>query len=332
MGFSHLAPEMKSLTRRQARARGLGCALPLLLALVPAWAAAPHGPTVMHCGSVPSAILGRSVGYCVALPADYTTSGHRRYPVLYYLHGLFENDRSWQENGGKAVLDHLLAKGEVGDFIVALPDAGESFYVNSLSGKVRYEDFFIREFIPFIDRTYRTIPSRGERALDGDSMGGYGSLHLGLSHANLFSVTCALIPALIARLPNPFPEQFVHYEYVLEKSFGSPISETYWVANSPLTLAKHPDNFKGLKIYFAAAESDRFGFEKGAEQLDEILTAEHVPHVFTMRPGGHDWDFVDANMKGTLVFAWKYFKRAEAKDHAPHAAGPSRPNAELPGH
>src|SRR5579863_9912770 len=60
--------------------------------------ARPAGPsptTTIECEAFPSAILGRSVNTCVALPADYATATSTRYPVLYFLHGLFENETSW---------------------------------------------------------------------------------------------------------------------------------------------------------------------------------------------------------------------------------------------
>src|SRR5207247_9555104 len=105
----------------------------------------PASATTLDCGAVSSSILGRSVDYCVALPADYNSSAPARYPALYYLHGLFENERSWSERGGQEVLDGLVKGAEVGKFLVVLPDGGKTFYVNSYDGRDRYEDFFIRE-------------------------------------------------------------------------------------------------------------------------------------------------------------------------------------------
>src|SRR5713226_531967 len=60
--------------------------------------AVPATPTTIECEAFPSAILGRSVNTCFALPADYSSS-KMRYPVLYLLHGLFENETSWGERG-----------------------------------------------------------------------------------------------------------------------------------------------------------------------------------------------------------------------------------------
>src|SRR5689334_10330136 len=155
------------------------------LTISPSVAAQSTGATTLDCSQVQSTILGRTVNYCIDLPADYASSG-KRYPVLYFFHGMFEDERSWSERGGKEILDGMLAKGELGPFLVAMPDAGKTFYVNSYDGKDRYEDFFTQEFIPYIDQHYRTIAQPAGRGLFGVSMGGFGSLHIGLRHANLF--------------------------------------------------------------------------------------------------------------------------------------------------
>ena len=101
----------------------------------------------LECDSISSAILGRAVEYCVALPPGYD-AGVERYPVLYYLHGLFEDERSWSEHSGRQTWESLMSQGKIGKFIVVMPDGGKSFYVNSFDGHERYEDFFIQEFVP----------------------------------------------------------------------------------------------------------------------------------------------------------------------------------------
>ena len=124
----------------------------------------------LDCSSLFSAILGRDVAYCIALPPGYD-QGTARYPVLYFLHGLFENEKSWSEHSGQQTWESLMSQGKIGKFIVVMPEGGKSFYVNSFDGKERYEDFFIQEFVPAIDRKYRTIAaSRGpgnQRRLHG---------------------------------------------------------------------------------------------------------------------------------------------------------------------
>lgn len=292
--------------------------------------ATPSTSTSLQCGEVQSTILGRSVGYCVALPGDYNSSTTTRYPTLYYLHGLFEHERSWGDRGGQQILNDLLQSGQVGEFLVVSPDAGKSFYVNSLDGKERYEDFFVKEFVPAIDRMYRTRAERGERGLSGDSMGGYGALHLGMRHPDLFGSVSAQSAALLPKFPNPVPTEgrWGFYARVLSGPFGSPLNEAYFDANNPLTLAEHPEQFAGLKLYFDCGDHDRYGFQEGNELLDRELTEKHVPHEFHLREGDHGWSYLTQYMKYSLLFQWHCFEPTGHQADAPSSK--SQPGGKTP--
>ena len=272
--------------------------------------------TTIECNAIPSAILGRSVNTCVALPADYASATGTRYPVLYYLHGLFENETSWTDRGGKEILDGLLANGQVGKFMVVLPDGGRSFYINSMDGHERYEDFFIQELVPAIDKKYRTIPDAARRGISGSSMGGYGALHLAMRHADVFGSASAQSAALLPKFPNPLPTEgrWGFYAKVLQGPFGSPLSESYWEANSPLALAEHPEKFSTLKLYFDCGDQDRYGFEEGAQLLDKTLTEHGFAHEFHLRPGNHGWSYLNLYMKYSLIFHWQVWSSKLAQD------------------
>lgn len=272
----------------------------------------------VSCSSLQSAILGRSVDYCVAFPPGFDPSGASRYPTLYFLHGLFENDRSWSERGGERLWEDLTAGGEIGKFLVVLPDAGKTFYVNSLDGRERYEDFLINEFVPAIDRMFPTVADRTARGITGTSMGGYGALHLSMRHPDIFGSASAHSAALLPKFPNPIPTEgrWGFYARILQGPFGSPLNEAYWEANSPLTLAEHPDGFAGLKLYFDCGDQDRYGFDEGAKLLDQTLTARGVPHEFATRPGGHGWTYLLQYMPYSLRFHWQYFRQAEENGKA----------------
>ncbi len=293
----------------------LGAALlpPALRAQAAATTGLPRpAATTLDCWEVQSSILGHSVNVCVAFPADYKSSGAVRYPTLYFLHGLFENERSWIERGGQEILDDLLSRGEIGKFLVVLPDGGKTFYVNSFDGREKYEDFFILELVPAVDRKYRTTRDASARGVSGTSMGGYGALRLGMRHQEVFGSASGHSPALLPKIPNPIPSEgrWGFYAQVLQESFGSPLNEAYWESNSPLTLAEHPDRFAGLKIYFDCGDHDRYGFEEGAQLLDKVLTSRGFPHEFALRPGGHGWSYLRQCMKFSLLFHWRCFDAA----------------------
>jgi len=289
---------------------GVALAVAALSALVHS---RPAASLKNDCLAVPSALLGRAVDACVVLPDQDAPRATGRYPTLYYLHGLFEDDRSWIERGGEQILEELLSGHEAGPFIVVLPDGGRTFYVNSYDGHVRYEDFFIQELVPYIDRHYPTIPDRGARGISGTSMGGYGALHLAMRHPDMFGSASAQSAALLEKFPHPIPAEgrWGFYARVLQESFGSPLNEQYWEANSPLMLAEHPSQFASLKLYFDCGDHDRYGFEEGAEVLDRTLTNRGFPHEFSLRAGNHGWSYLNKYMKYALLFHWRLFAEAE---------------------
>jgi S-formylglutathione hydrolase FrmB len=298
--------------------RGLGASPPLS----PEPRTSAGGASTTECGSIQSAILARSVEYCADVPAGYASSS-KRYPTLYFLHGLFENEQSWIERGGREILDKARAQGQVGDFLVILPDGGKTFYVNSFDGHDRYEDFFIQELVPAIDRKYRTLPDRGDRGVSGSSMGGYGALHLAMRHSDVFGSVAAQSAALVPMIPDPLPSdgRWSFYAHVLAGPFGAPLNGSYWEANSPIRLAEHPERFAGLKLYFDCGDKDRYGFEEGAELLDRILAEKHFPHEFLLRSGNHGWSYLNQYMKYALLFEWRAFEQGGRG--GPSSAGPA---------
>ena len=292
---------------------------------------AAHGPlpgaaSELECWAISSSILGRSVNVCTALPADYAASAPARYPVLYFLHGLFENQSSWSDRGGQQVLNELLGQRAVGEFLVVMPDGGKTFYVNSLDGHERYEDFFIQELVPAIDKKYRTIPDLSARGISGTSMGGYGALHLAMDHPGVFGSASAHSAALIPKIPNPLPTEgrWGFYARVLQGPFGSPLNEQYFEANNPLTLAGDPTRFARLKLYFDCGDHDRYGFQEGAEALHEKLAAKGFPHEYALRSGDHGWSYLTQYMKYSLLFHWRLFEQAERTLAVTGRAGGSR--------
>src|SRR4051812_32398249 len=69
------------------------------------------------CANVKSAILKRTVKYCALLPASYDAEKQRRYPILYHLHGLGDNEQSFIQTGGWNVIENMQGRGELAEFI-----------------------------------------------------------------------------------------------------------------------------------------------------------------------------------------------------------------------
>lgn len=261
----------------------------------------------MECRSVPSKILHHAVRYCAILPPSYDSAKTRRYPVLFFLHGLGGNEQMLVSSGGWNIIEDLWEQHRIGEFLIVTPAADTSFYINSRDGRERYEDFFLREFIPFIDKTYRTVANRDGRGIGGISMGGYGALHIAFGHAQLFASVTANSAALLAKFPNV---GFVNSQEspLLRalRAFGTPPDEGFWHRNDPRMLARTAD-LSGLRIYFDCGTEDDYGFEHGAEALDDILTARRIPHEFHLYPGRHDWEYFAARLPAVMEFHSRAF-------------------------
>ena len=104
-------------------------------------AASAHAQGRAECSVIKSEILARNVRYCAFLPASFDQDKTKKFPVLYYLHGLGDNEQSLLNLGGWDMIEELRHQGKVGEFIVLAPAGGHTFFINSVDGKVRYEDF-----------------------------------------------------------------------------------------------------------------------------------------------------------------------------------------------
>ena len=118
----------------------------------------------IDCDALKSRVLADTVHYCVLLPPSYNSAPAKRYPVLYFLHGLGENEQTLFKTGGWNLIEDLRQQHKIGDFLIVTPEAKASFFVNSADGKVRYSDFFLQEFIPYIEGKYRIRRERASRA------------------------------------------------------------------------------------------------------------------------------------------------------------------------
>ena len=116
-----------------------------------------------ECVSLQSKILGHAVPYCVLLPPSYDADQSRHFPILYLLHGLGDNEQMLIHSGGINLVEDLWEQHQIGEFLIVTPRAGVSFYINSRDGRHRYEDFFVEEFMPAVERRFRARSGRGSR-------------------------------------------------------------------------------------------------------------------------------------------------------------------------
>jgi len=268
----------------------------------------------IDCDALKSHILGKTVHYCVLLPPSYDSAAHHseRYPVLYFLHGLGDNEQTLFKTGGWNLIEDLRRQHKVGDFLMVTPDAQTTFYVNSADGKIRYSDFFLQEFIPYIEAKYRIRRERRARAISGISMGGYGAFRFAFAHPDMFSAVSAQSAALMTESPqelNAALRSGTPLGRLLGSVFGNPINVPHWKENDPFLLARTNKAGVGkLAIYFNCGREDEYGFEVGGTALDRLLNEEHIKHEFHLYPGNHDASYFGAHLGEVIEFHSKLFE------------------------
>ena len=264
-----------------------------------------HGAGRAECNSVPSKILRRAVPYCVLLPPSYDADKTQRYPVLYFLHGIGENEQALLNSGGWDLIQDLWDQKQMGEFVIAAPAGGRTFFINSRDGKVRYQDFLMREFLPYIEIHYRIRAGRHSRGIAGISMGGYGALRIGLLFPQTFAAVSANSPALIAKLPNielAAPDETNMLARMLGSAFGVPFDRSWWERENPFAIVRSGPRPAGLKIYFDCGTEDSYGFNVGAQAFHQLLVSRRIPHEFHLYPGAHDWSYFAQHFPASLEF------------------------------
>jgi enterochelin esterase-like enzyme len=145
----------------------------------------PELPTNVTHHTFRSESMKRDVGYCLYLPPGYQKDSERRYPVIYNLHGAGGNETRTVYSA--AVLHEGIVAGRWPEIIMVFPNGGRStMYQDSGDGRFMAETMMIKELIPHIDMTYRTIADRKARCIEGFSMGGRGSTNLAMKFPQMF--------------------------------------------------------------------------------------------------------------------------------------------------
>lgn len=271
-------------------------------------AASAAAAGVIKSGVAPSATLRADIAYNVYLPAGYAEST-ARYPVVYLLHGRGDSMSAWTQL--KSRLDQLIGSGEIPPMIAVMPDAPwsnraswyvDSAYKGSADGKISagqpVETAFVKDLVPRIDATYRTIADRTGRAIAGYSMGGAGALRYSLVHPTVFGAAIVLSPAVYFPLP---PSDSSTRDFGAFGKGRDPFVESaYLKLNWPAALKSFAAT--GLKSHlFIAVGDDEYKNPKPIDATHDLDFESHVvynqaarvPNLtseFRVVNGGHDWD------------------------------------------
>ena len=180
----------------------------------------------------------------VYLPPSYEATDER-YPVLYYLAGFSERIGAF--GGSKSLVWEQMLAEDAREFIIVEVDGrsrlGGNFYANSpVSGNA--EDFLTQDLIEHVDATYRTVPEAAARGLSGFSMGGSGTVNVGLAHPDLYAALYANSPGLL------------HEDGGLESFLASNGSWTPYGATFAPDVAAESPHFRPIQPGVPLAEQD----------------------------------------------------------------------------
>ncbi|UQW99458.1 alpha/beta hydrolase-fold protein [Streptomyces sp. RerS4] len=237
----------------------------------------------------------------IILPRGYYDDPGRRYPVMYFLHGS-PDDPIQQNYPALSMSDRM---------ITVIPDGGaRGWYANWLDQKTKagaqnWENFHLRQVIPFIDANLRTIATKKARAVAGISMGGFGALHYAQARPDLFSQTASLsgdidlsVRSMDLRLA--VVASLVAYEPSVhsDAAFGSPypVFNADWRWNE-VDPSQHMDRIKqgavGVSIYVGNGGGSpgdlEFWLEAASKHVKNAMDALGMTYHYVNYGDGSGW-------------------------------------------
>ena len=240
------------------------------------------------------ALGGRRQPVDVYLPPGYNLHPHRRYPVLYLLHGVPGRPGAFLATVRMGVVeDELVALHKIQPVILVMPFGStgsftDKEWANGVRPHEGWETFVARDLVRAIDGRYRTIRAGWARGLAGLSEGGYGAINIGIHHPGEFKVL----------------ESWSGYERAdpLRAIFGHDTAALTY--NSPLlTLDAAAAKLRDAHTYIWFYSGTGDHFEQQNAQFASLLTHVDVSHRYRVVRGGHNWALWRGNAADALLAA-----------------------------
>ena len=263
---------------------------------------------VLESQSMTSKLLNTEVKYSVYLPPNFDNSD-QNYPVVYLLNGFTGDETDWVRKGLVGNIANELIRGnKIVPMVIIMPDGDDRLYMNKADSSYPYEDMFIKELMPFVEKKYRIKSEKKYRGTSGLSMGGAGSLRLTLKHHDLFG-SCAAFSSgiftdtqIINAPQNFFNNYFARIDPLLIGKEGEDRLTDSYNDYSVLHFVntKDPELLKTINIYFDCGDDDLLAI--GNSQLHIDLLRKKIPHEYRVRDGAHTLNFWVNSLPEGLVF------------------------------
>ncbi|OYW82470.1 MAG: esterase [Asticcacaulis sp. 32-58-5] len=240
----------------------------------------------VHSKSLEGNLEGNSAdrSVIVYLPPDYAANPNQRYPVVYALHGYSINNEIWtKEIKSPETIEAAFAAGVKG-MIIVLPNSqtvhNGSMYSNSVTTG-DWEGFIARDVVAYIDKNYRTIAKRESRGLAGHSMGGYGTMRIGMKHPEVFGALYAMSPCCMSARGAPPPEMAKKLEALKStdesKSLGFFERATLAVSSAWSPNPKAPPFYADLPTKDGVVQPDVLA--RWAANAPNVMVHQYVPNM-----------------------------------------------------
>lgn len=259
-----------------------------------------------------SAAAKTPVSYHIYTPELYDQDKERRFPVLYWLHG---------SSGGlpgikplSEFFDEAIRKKKMPPALVVFPNGLElSMWCDSKDGRVPMETVVVKELVPHIDKSFRTLATRNGRILEGFSMGGYGAARLGFLYPETFGAISVLAGGpLDLEFQGPRARgNPAGRERILKDTFGGDLED--FKAKSPLTAVSKAAANQAAKPKVRVAVGSRDFTADLNRAFSEHLQKHKFEHDFKLVPGiGHD---TMALLKGLGETNWDFYRDSVGKEN-----------------
>ena len=234
---------------------------------------------------------GQDVRYVVYLPTGYE-EGEESYPVLYLLHGLGDDEKTWSsaEKGRmQGICDQYFDAKPERKRIIVMPDARATWYRDGFNSGDNYETFFFDTFVPTIEQAFRCKTDRADRAVAGLSMGGYGTLLYALRHPDKFSAAYAMSPAVMFGQRRPRNDK----DY-------SAARRAYDESNDVVLLLDKVEDKDAVRFTIDCGDDD-FCLPSACEFFHKARELK-IPSELRVRDGDHSWDYWRVSLPKALDF------------------------------
>lgn len=257
----------------------------------------PAHAEILLSQSFDSAALGGPMRFSIYLPPGHGApdEAERRYPVVYLLHGVGDDELGWP-NYGKVdeTLDRLIVAGDLPPFIVVMPNGLKSWWVDSsdIGGPGNFGTA-VRDDLPkHVEANWRAMNTRDGRFVAGLSMGGFGALRLAFANPERYRAVGAMSSALWNRVvPGWRPSDPARMTRIFSGSFGDPFDPERFIANHPRRYLPNVENPPApIGIYLEAGDDDGFGAQFATLELFEELRDRQIPVELRIDDGGHQWN------------------------------------------